>query len=408
MKVKREEKEKLPPKPVTEDDLYRHLTQFRMWSFTAAQLKEKRSKVNSQGKRRALRKMKLLCESEDNSYSFEEAKNLLEFVTEEEELKEISYYVDALHKLATSVLKLPSQVRATAIAFLKRFYLVHSVMEYHPKKVLATLLFLAAKSENCFMAPKTLADFIGSKTTPELILELEFQLTLSLNFTLLCHHPYRALHGFLFDFQSVLIHQNPEGVILKDGGSPEKIAAEQIMKVYVRAREYADDSLISDAAFLYTPPQIALACFYKADENLTKAYLTYKFVKAKVEEDVEMKVEEDEIKVKTEIKDEFDDDDFGAKEAEERRRKEEEKKKLEEEKRAREQEERQARLESFQKIWKTVKECVEVVNRVSIPTMEEAKSINRKVQICINPDKLLKKKRQGSPEGGDQKRAKLE
>lgn len=420
------------PRSTSEDDLYRNSTQYRLWSFTEEQLKDKRADVTASGRRIVLKKLKVLCDSSENNYNFEDLKNLLELVSEEEEMKEISYYVGVLQKLSTSVLKLPSQVRATAIAFLKRFYLTHSVMEYHPKKILSTCLFLAAKSENCFMSPKTLAEYLGKKTTPESILELEFTIVQSLCFTLLCHHPYRPLHGFFFDFQSVLIRKHPNGVVVvrKDEKTNEKkkvrikFPQDRVMKGYIAAREYIDHSLISDASFLYTPPQIALACFLKVDEEMTISYLTYKFVKDQKKKDSDEVADdvnegvtekgEEKPAVKKESEEPVPKKEDGTPqngraedETPENNSKEDKQKTA---KKAEAEAEKQHNIAFYKKLLRTLRACLKTIENIHNPSLDEAKNIDKKVHYCINPDKLLKRKRQESPEsgGGDNKRIKLE
>lgn len=410
MPAKEPTEEKKPAKQVvTSDDLYRHSSQYKLWSFTPEQLSQKRAQVNAAAKLIVMKRLRVLCDKPDNDYVFEESRNLVELVTQEEELKETSYYVGVLLKLCTSVMKLPLQVRATAVMFLKRFYLLHSMMEYHPKKLLSTCLFLAAKSENCFMDPKTLASCIGSKTTPESILELEFELVQTLSFTLLCHHPYRPLHGFFFDFQAVLINDNPKGVIVFRHENEEKtkvrlqITRDRITESYGAARKYIEVSLNSDAGFLFTPPQIALACFLKVDEELTLAYLKYKFTIKNKAEDKPAAVKKEEVIVKQEsiadsiltVKEE--DQDIKIKSENE----EEIKKEPDSEKNPGKVHQR--------KLLKTIRECLQVIETAYNPTIEEATVIDKKVHYCINPSKLLKRKRQAMPgEESEKKRIKLE
>ncbi|KAF9917845.1 hypothetical protein BX616_011143, partial [Lobosporangium transversale] len=62
--------------------------------------------------------------------------------------------------------------QATAIVYMKRFYLENTVMDYHPKDVMMTCMFLARKTENVLM---NIEDFTKAlKALPSAILNLEF------------------------------------------------------------------------------------------------------------------------------------------------------------------------------------------------------------------------------------------
>ena len=159
---------------------------------------------------------------------------------------------------------MPTQVKATAVSFFKKFYLVNSVMEYHPKNILYTCVFLAAKSENYFMSIESFCKALP-KTEPKDVLDLEFIVLQSLKFTLLVHHPFRPLYGFFLDFQAVLLHPSP---LMYD------VNIDTIGGMYDKAKKWLSDyALLSDVAFLFSPPQIALAAMYDIDKRITDRYL---------------------------------------------------------------------------------------------------------------------------------------
>lgn len=197
---------------------------------------------------------------------------------------------------------------------------MNSVMEFHPKLVLLTCLFLAAKSENFFISINSFSKRIP-KTTPESILSLEFEILQSLQFSLMVHHPYRPLYGFFFDFQN----------ILKDD-----VPVKELGKIYDAARNLVNDALITDAVYLYTPPQIALACFRETSKETTDLYLKKKFGNASTQ------------------------------------------------------------FLQLEELVTLIEECQELIRTAADPTKEEAVSIDKKVQYCINPSLTLKRKR---PEG---------
>jgi cyclin H len=55
------------------------------------------------------------------------------------------------------------------------------------------------------------------------------------------------------------------------------IEKDDVRKVMDDARQWALESLRTDAQFLYTPPQIALACIFHFNQELVRQFLSIKF-----------------------------------------------------------------------------------------------------------------------------------
>nr|XP_009506738.1 PREDICTED: cyclin-H [Phalacrocorax carbo] len=140
---------------------------------------------------------------------------------------------------------MPRSVVGTACMYFKRFYLSNSVMEYHPRIIMLTCVFLACKVDEFNVSS---AQFVGNlRESPlgqekalEQILEYELLLIQQLNFHLIVHNPYRPFEGFLIDLKTRYpMLENPEVL-----------------------RKAADDFLnrvaLTDAYLLFTPSQIAL------------------------------------------------------------------------------------------------------------------------------------------------------
>ncbi|XP_014452763.1 cyclin-H isoform X2 [Alligator mississippiensis] len=140
---------------------------------------------------------------------------------------------------------MPRSVVGTACMYFKRFYLNNSVMEYHPRIIMLTCVFLACKVDEFNVSS---AQFVGNlRESPigqekalEQILEYELLLIQQLNFHLIVHNPYRPFEGFLIDLKTRYpVLENPEVL-----------------------RKTADDFLnrvaLTDAYLLFTPSQIAL------------------------------------------------------------------------------------------------------------------------------------------------------
>jgi cyclin H len=176
---------------------------------------------------------------------------------------------------------------------MKRFYITNSVMSYHPRSIMITALFLATKIEHQHISARNLASKLNNvpsleSITAEDIPAPEFILTQGLLFNLDIRHPHRALKGAFIELQMLLelmkassIPQGLENLSLNDNGpaavrayliekynSPEALS-NRAKKIYHRANDtLKTEAVLSDAYFLYTPPQIVLAALLLADEEL--------------------------------------------------------------------------------------------------------------------------------------------
>lgn len=262
-------------KPVTSDDLYRRSSQYQLWSFTPEELTKVKRDTNEKGRLAANSKFdqhkkkflqdadsKKVIDEHPDEFTFEK---LIDIVSFEEETIFLQFYCKSILETG-QFFKMPTQVKATAIAFFKRFYLVNSVMEYHPKIVLYTVLFLAAKSENYFISIESFCKAIPKIESKDII-ELEFNVLQSLKFTLFVHHPFKPLYGFYLDFQTILLFpHNYETTI------------DMIGKLYDDGKNWLITyAVLSDVYSLFTPPQIALAAMYDIDKKVTDRYLKKKF-----------------------------------------------------------------------------------------------------------------------------------
>lgn len=247
---------------VTDDDLYRHSSQYRVWSFTPEQLTQRRTEVNARATAKIEQNLRAFRETHP-ALTAEELAAIEEKavpVSTEEELLLVSYFARMILSFAGKM-NLPTEVAATAVSFFRKFYLSNSVSEISPKEVFHTALFFSCKSENYFIGVESFAK--KAKSNPSAVLKHEFKLLESLNFTLMNHHPYKALHGFFLDIQSVLAG---------------KVDMNYMGQVYTDCKKIITDALLTDAVYFYSPPQITLAALLIADEALTMRYLQMKFM----------------------------------------------------------------------------------------------------------------------------------
>ncbi|CAI1772225.1 hypothetical protein SEUBUCD646_0P03030 [Saccharomyces eubayanus] len=336
-----------PPnyKRISDDDLYRHSSQYRMWSYTKEQLEEKRVDTNSRA----------VASIEEDLLKFREAHNLIEEevkileakafpLTMEEELSLVNFYAKKVQVIAQH-LNLPTEVVATSISFFRRFFLENSVMHIDPKSIVHTTIFLACKSENYFISVDSFAQ--KAKSTRESIIKYEFKLLESLKFSLLNHHPYKPLHGFFLDIQNVLYG---------------KVDLNYMGQIYDRCKKRITGALLTDAVYLYTPPQITLATLLIEDEALVTRYLEMKFPsdeKIQEEEPTENKeAQNDGSKVEK-------DEDQGI-------------------------EDDKTSIDSA-KLLAVIMACKELIEETAPLSTEDAKRIAAKNYYCQNPSSLIQK-----------------
>ncbi|KAJ2767525.1 hypothetical protein IWQ57_003914 [Coemansia nantahalensis] len=249
-----------PAKP----QLFEQTSQYRHWRFTSSALAELRAANNARGAERVLRGLREEAQvgaAGDLETRIAEATNNL--LTPDEELQLVGYYLQMIVTTiqayarvyrANNLLRPEAlnNVKATAINFMKRFYLHNVVFDYPPKSIMLTCVYLATKVENSFMK---IDDFIrplqeasakrgvGTTTKSEDILGLEFVVIQSLQFELAVHHPFRAAYGLFLDMQEYI----DDAALLK--------------AAYERVNHYIEPSLLTDLVYLYQPAQIALGAF---------------------------------------------------------------------------------------------------------------------------------------------------
>lgn len=184
-------------------------------------------------------------------------------------------------------------LKATAIQYLRRFYLTNSPMTYHPKSIMACALFLATKTDNYYMSLRQFAAGIPGDTTAEDVIAPEFLIMQSLRFTFDVRHPFRGLEGGIMELQALaqgtgqpsplLPQQTPEG--LRQGllslppaaNSSSSSITDRLGRAHQTTREMLKSAAqMTDAYFLYTPSQIWLSAFLLADQPLGEFYLNTK------------------------------------------------------------------------------------------------------------------------------------
>ena len=169
-------------------------------------------------------------------------------------------------------------------------------MTYHPKSMMPSALFLATKTENYYISLKSFAAKLP-KTTAEDIVAPEFLLTQGLRFTFDVRHPFRGLEGGFMELMAMAMGNY---VTTKDSKMTSESIQAEMMKIEPtnKGRQKAKDTqelvshiqethgkakdvlktsaLLTDAYFLYSPPQIWLTALLLVDEPLALFYINVK------------------------------------------------------------------------------------------------------------------------------------
>lgn len=332
-KASKESSTDKPPnyKRLSDDDLFRHSSHYRFWSFTPEQLEQKRIQVNAQAVQSIEEDLRNFVADNKTDLNEEEIKTIemkAVPVTAEEELKLINLYAKKVQMIAQR-LNLPTEIVATSITFFRRFYLENSVHKFEPKAIVLTTIFLACKSDNYFIGIDSFCE--KTRGSKEQILKYEFPLLESLKFSLLNHHPYRPLHGFFLDIQAVL---------------HGKVDLNYMGHIYDRCKKRITEALLTDAVYFYSPPQITLSVLMIEDEALTTRYLELKFHGSNPDSSAD----------------------------------------------AEETTSQGNGLSiSLEKLMSLIKDCRKIIEESTNTSVEEAKSIAARLYFCQNPGDLLKK-----------------
>ncbi|XP_012251872.2 cyclin-H [Athalia rosae] len=138
---------------------------------------------------------------------------------------------------------MPRPTVATALHYFKRFYLRNSVMDYHPKEILVTCVYLGCKVEEFNVSiSQFVANIKGDREkASDIILNNELLLMQQLNYNLTVHNPFRPVEGLMIDIKTRCTSlENPE-------------------KLRPHIEEFLERVFLTDSILLYAPSQIALA-----------------------------------------------------------------------------------------------------------------------------------------------------
>ncbi|OAG38872.1 hypothetical protein AYO21_06903 [Fonsecaea monophora] len=261
-----------------EDDEYRASSQYRCWSYTEeklAQIRQRTNRLASERVRAAIRKtgVPIPGSSENNENTSADPAPGVPTLTAQEELKIVEWACTKIIDMGEAMHpRIPSSVVATAIQYLRRFYLTHSPMMYHPKPIMVCALYLATKADHFYMS---LPNFVSEleNLTEEDVKAPEFLLLQGLRFTLDVRHPLKGLRGGHAEMMAMV----QEGRLGSNCPKTTNFTAKRVDSAADSAKGLLTRAAqMTDAYFLYTPSQIWLGAMMVADGELTQAYLEQK------------------------------------------------------------------------------------------------------------------------------------
>lgn len=207
-------------------------TQCNHWMFESEDaLKERRIKTN----------LEFIERKKDDVV---EAKRDAHFLTQSEEAEVVGYFTLKMGEFCGKFKPpMPRAAKGTAFHYFKRFYLYNSVMDYHPKEILVTAVYLASKVEEFNVSITQFVSNIqgNQERATSIILNNELLLMQELQFHLTIHNPYRAIEGLLIDIKT-----RCETARDVDSFRPE-------------IDSFIDQVFLTDAVLIFAPSQIALA-----------------------------------------------------------------------------------------------------------------------------------------------------
>jgi len=164
----------------------------------------------------------------------------------EDEIRRVMVHYSIQIQALGKKLSLRQRAIATAIVYFRRFYFKNNFIEFCPRLIAPTCLYISSKAEECstqvpayrFEKEMKKQDS-GWPYTSNNIIECEFYVIEALDFHLVVFHPYRSLIEYLTDCKL------------------EKELLETSWNL-------VNDTYCTDLSLLFPPYIIALACIYVA------------------------------------------------------------------------------------------------------------------------------------------------
>lgn len=183
------------------------------------------------------------------------------FLTADEETKIRRHYEYVIKDFCSKFQPpMPKYVVGTCLTFFKRIYLHNSVMDYHPRDIFHTVVYLACKVEEFNVSLQQFAANLrstGREQAMDTILSQELLIMQLLHYHLTVHNPFRPLEGLLIDVKT---------------RCAEPQEAEKLRK---GADDFLDKCMNTDILLIFAPSQMALAAILASGKNMGLALDSY-------------------------------------------------------------------------------------------------------------------------------------
>mmetsp|Transcript_8010 Transcript_8010/g.24115 ORF Transcript_8010/g.24115 Transcript_8010/m.24115 type:complete len:369 (-) Transcript_8010:107-1213(-) len=222
--------------------LFESSTQKRFWLFTEEELEQKRQGAQEKSLQR-------LQESNPGAVMLSK---------DDERL--LRYYYEYKTVKIVKSMRLPTKSAATALTYFKRYCLMRSLMEMNPNVAVLSAIYAAFKVEETIVDADKLCEYVNDMYKVEkpisanTVLNVELMFFQSLQFQLVCFHPYRSLDAIV------------------DALVKMKFDEDEVYAVANEAKKVLTwKALFTDAMFLHPPAQIALGALKYASSRLEKS-----------------------------------------------------------------------------------------------------------------------------------------
>ncbi|TYZ60928.1 hypothetical protein PybrP1_004331 [[Pythium] brassicae (nom. inval.)] len=178
----------------------------------------------------------------------------LPLLSSEQELVVRDFYAATLQESCSQLFRTSDKVKCCALLLFKRFYLSNSVMEFHPKFLVPTAIYVAGKVEEQYISVDTVAAQL--KVDHKHVIAHEMVLLEGVRFQLIMYHPFRALLGFVDDFRG----------FAKAAGA--ELPVDTLQKLHANATVVVNELLLTDVPLTHYPAYLALAALAHVVEEL--------------------------------------------------------------------------------------------------------------------------------------------
>ncbi|KDO35545.1 hypothetical protein SPRG_00391 [Saprolegnia parasitica CBS 223.65] len=184
--------------------------------------------------------------------------NELALLTLAEEALVLNFYQIQVQDSCTRLFRTSDKVKSAAVVLFKRFYLSNSVMEFHPKYIAPTVIYVAGKVEEQYISVDSISEQLQVDVNQ--VIAHEMIVLEGVRFQLIMYHPFRALTGFIDDIRA----------FYKSRGVDLKIPT--LQSLHASATACINDLILTDAPLLYAPACLALAGLQLTVESAPETY----------------------------------------------------------------------------------------------------------------------------------------